>query len=452
MQRLLSLGHFLSFAILLISYNVTAIVLRELPHAPEARSIISRFNRRSADFSTLNLKSAESFTWGGAFQPIWTSIVANLLTPSAVSQSYHAVVANLTVYTPDFQENIISLQRFKSLLQSVNCTQESIDLKFKDDAALQHAKTTWDWVNTAENYTFILVADTRDCGWNDHRMPFIVSELRFNEKENAAHLAAKASTWQNATHTYTLQVGSLENPSSKLRRQLGGENINRELSVGFDYKLPVRAAEFIAPFYDYKLGVKMDCDDCGTQGRFDMALHLEHMFGVPTKVQASMRPRGVGARMAPRLTVIANFTRAPRSLLERDWPPLPLDGVSIPGGVLSIEPELLFNAGVEFGPLVGSGSLSGGTMVSLEDSEHVTLDLLGAFPYTQSKWAPTIRPRSLILDSKMTGDLRMYAKGRLHINAKSLGQEYDIGISLTPSVTASIEGIACTYSILTKTS
>jgi hypothetical protein len=380
--------------------------------------------------------------------PIWTSVTATLLTPSPVSQTYHAVLANLTVYMPDVHENIVSLQRFKSLLQTVNCTQESIDLKFKDGATLQYAKKTWDWVNTAKKHTFVLVADTKDCGWNDHRTPFSVTELWFDEKENAAHLTAKASTWQDAAHTYTLQVGSLENPSPKSKRQLGGENIHRELSVGFDYKLPFPAFEFIGPILGYKTGVKMDCDDCKTHGRFEMGLHIEHTFGVPTKVLAALKPRGVGARMAPRLTITGNFTNTTKSLLERDWPPIPMDGVSIPGGVLSIEPELLFNAGVEMTPIQGSGSLSGGTMMTLADSEHVTVDLLGAFPYAQSKWEPKIIPRPLVLDSKLSGDVRMFGKGKLHINTKSFGQEYDIGISLTPSVSAKIEGIAGKHSTI----
>jgi hypothetical protein len=351
------------------------------------------------------------------------------------------------VYMPDSQENIVSLQKFKGLLRSVECTRESIDFRFKDDTTLEYAKTTWDWVNAAENHTFVLVADTGDCGWNEHRLPFIVSNLHFNEQETAAHLTAKASTWQDAIHTYSLQVGSLGNPSAKLKRQIGDANISRELSVPFVYKVPIPAFEFMAPVFDYLTKVKVDCEDCGSYGSFEIGLHFESKLGIPTRAQASLKPRGVGLTMAPRLTLMGNLTVTPFTLMERTWPAQALQGITIPGGVLSIEPELIYSGGLEVGPFTGSASMSGGTMMTLDDSEHATFDLLGASVYTQSTWKPTLRPRNLILDTKFIIDAKMLAKAKLHINAKGLGQEYELGFSLITTALAKTENIACKFSV-----
>jgi hypothetical protein len=60
-------SHFLSYFILLYTYSVNAIVLQELPHAPESNwlSVANKAFRRSADYSALNLRSTETFTWGG---------------------------------------------------------------------------------------------------------------------------------------------------------------------------------------------------------------------------------------------------------------------------------------------------------------------------------------------------------------------------------------------------
>jgi hypothetical protein len=364
------------------------------------------------------------------------------------SQTYHAVLANLTVYTPDSQENIISLQRFKGLLKSVECTRDTIDLKFKDDAAREYAQGTWDWVNSSNNHTFVLVADTNDCGWNDHRQPFVVSNLRFDQKDNVAHLTAKASTWQDAVHSYTLQVGTMENPSTKLRRQFGDININRELSLPFGYKLPVAAIEFVTPLFNYKMGVKLDCEDCGTQGSFEIGLHLETTLGIATRVQASLKPHGVGARLVPKLTLSGNITEGPMKLMEKTYPALPIDGITVPGGVLNINPEILYTVNAEVGPLVGSAAISGGTVMTVDDSEHVKIDLLSASPYVQSEWTPKFTARNWVIDNRVTADVRVTGKAKLLINAKTMGKEYDLGLSLIPRASVKIEGVACKFPIV----
>jgi hypothetical protein len=439
-----NLSRFLSSLILLCSCSVTAIVLQELPHASENSwlSVANKAVRRSADYSTLNLRNSETFTWGGKSIVMFIAVPGLLSAPPA-SQTHHAVLANLTVYMPDSQENIISLQRFKSLLRSVECTQEAIDFRFKDDTALQYAKATWDWVNVAENHTFVLVADTRDCGWNDHRVPFIVSNLHFNEQEIAAHLTAKASTWRDATHTYTLQVGNLAYPLTKVKRQVGDINVNREFSIPFVYKLPIPAFEFVAPLFDYQAAVKVDCEDCGTRGSFEIGLHLESQLGIPLRAQASLKPRGVEARIAPRLTLAGNLTSTPFKLMERTWPAIALQGITVPGGILDIAPELIFSGGMDIGPFTGSGSISGGTIMALDDSEHATIDLLGASPYTQSSWTPNLRPRNVILDMKVAVETKMTLKAKLHMNTKALGSEYDLGVSIITTASAKTQPIAC---------
>jgi hypothetical protein len=334
---------------------------------------------------------------------------------------------------PDAQENIISLQRFRGLLKSVECTQESISLGFKDGEAFEYAKGTWEWVNQADNHTFVLVAGTGDCGWNTYRVPFIVSNLKFDEKENSALVVAKASKWEEATHTYTLRVGSIPKPSAKFRRQLGSEgNYNPEMSFGFDYKFAIPTQERMYPVKGKNISVTLDCDDCGTHGRFTLSLYMETILSVPTKMQASFRPHGVSARIVPKLTLATNIS-SNYKLFDKQWPPIPMEAVTIPGGVVDIVPHMSYRASADAGPLTASASLSGGTVMTLDDSANISLDLLGTSGSMLSQkgsFTPDIKARQWILEGKAVGELKMKATGRLGLAAKALGMCDDSMISL----------------------
>jgi gas vesicle protein len=117
--------------------------------------------------------------------------------------------SRLSVEMPGDDEHILSMRKFKGMTKSIICRDKSIEIAFYDDNTFEYAKKVWDWVNGADNHTFVMVADPRDCGWNDHRVPFLISTLDYNESANVALLAAERSNWATAAHTYDLVIGSV---------------------------------------------------------------------------------------------------------------------------------------------------------------------------------------------------------------------------------------------------
>ena len=119
---------------------------------------------------------------------------------------------------PGDAENVLSMERFKYMTTSVSCTDNSMDITFTDDDTFEHAKAVWDWVNGADNHSFVMVAGSGDCGWNDYRVPFTVFDIEYDEEANHAHLIANASNWQDAVHSFTLDIGHVKAPEGTTKR------------------------------------------------------------------------------------------------------------------------------------------------------------------------------------------------------------------------------------------
>jgi hypothetical protein len=144
---------------------------------------------------------------------------------------------------PGANENIITISKFRGMLKSTQCTNTSMDMTFKDANSFQYAKKTWDWVNGADNHSFVMVANAGDCGWNTYRIPFVITTLTFDDKAYTAHLNASASDWASVAHTYELTVGSLPTaPVSKLRKRFGTITYDKDLTVNFEHPFPISSA------------------------------------------------------------------------------------------------------------------------------------------------------------------------------------------------------------------
>lgn len=76
---------------------------------------------------------------------------------------------------PGDHENILSMEKFAGMLTSVECTPQDMTLGFEDDTSFVYAQKVWDWVNGADNHTFLMVAGKGDCGNNAYRIPYLVS-------------------------------------------------------------------------------------------------------------------------------------------------------------------------------------------------------------------------------------------------------------------------------------
>ncbi|KAE9976633.1 hypothetical protein EG328_002531 [Venturia inaequalis] len=142
--------------------------------------------KRGDDHSHLDLANHEEFTW---------------MVPES-----ETVGANLTVRMPGDNENILSMARFRGMTKNIQCGDKSMEITFYDNSTFQYAMSVWDWVNGADNHTFVMVAEPGDCGQHEDRTLFKISSVQ-SKKENVAVLGAQKTDWATAAHTYDFRAG-----------------------------------------------------------------------------------------------------------------------------------------------------------------------------------------------------------------------------------------------------
>lgn len=303
------------------------------------------------------------------------------------------------------------MERFKDMTAAVNCTQSSMDITFKDDQTFKYAKAVWDWVNGADNHSFVMVAGTGDCGWNGHRVPFTIFEIDYDEKANTAHLTANASDWKSAIHSYTLDVGQLSNPQGPVKR---GDH-KKDVTIDFNHDFPINYTSLSAPPY----GITLACLSCATFGKFIISAHLKTEFFIPTDVTFGIQPRGVSMEIDPKIILSGDII--PDKTFQARLFTIPIEGITIPGGILDLGPEIQFNAGVTVGPLQGAAGISSGVNIAIPDGATATVDVLDS-DLQQSGWNPVVTTKDVTLDARLTGAVRAFINAEVVLAAEAFGQ------------------------------
>ncbi|MCJ1424039.1 hypothetical protein MMC29_001926 [Sticta canariensis] len=237
---------------------------------------------------------------------------------------------------PGEAENILSMEKFYPLLKSVNCTQDRITLAFKDDKAFAYAQKVWDWVNGADDHAFVMVAGLGDCGWNSHRQPFTVTSIAYDEGLNTARLTAKLTDWRTIAHTYDLTVGHVPPTDSRLPARDLSKNLALDISTSFPFTVKIE---------ENGLTSELECSECGTTGKINFELKISTKLAVPTGASIIISPNSVSAKAELKLTESGELSK--EFSKEKNILTLPLDSITIPGGIVNIGPNLDIAVGFE---------------------------------------------------------------------------------------------------------
>jgi len=307
-----------------------------------------------------------------------------------------ASMANFTVSMFGDHENILSLEKFGTFLSSIECTNTSVTLTFKDSGAFSYAEQQWNWVNS-DNRSFILV----------------------DNSTRTISLAAIASKWSEVAHTSELWVGGASNPPPS---RFAERDFAQSFSLNFQHTLPTISWNFPIPFDN--ISATVSCPDCGTYGSFDLVFHFKTVFWVPDSVDLTLSPKGVSADFTPSVHFTASLTdkiTSPLVLLGK----IPIDGISIPGGVLDLGPEIVINAGASIGPLVGETTLSGGVKVSLSNSADLEIGLTSP-SFQASGWDPIIDHVPLSISADIRGSVDVFLQISTQLSLEALGMSLEL--------------------------
>lgn len=320
------------------------------------------------------------------------------------------MLANFTVYMPGDAENIVTMERFYGMLKSVNCTEQEMTLAFKDDATFAYAQRVWDWVNGAENHTFVMVAGVGDCEWNRRRQPFNVSSIAYDEDRNIARLKARLTEWAMLAHSYDLDVGHVPMTDSRLPVRDISQDLSLDTSSAFPFLFKLTRNEVSSAF---------ECAKCSITGKINMELKVSQTLFVPTGASIRISPQGVSANAELKLTGSGSLT-APFGW-EKSVAKIPLNSFTIPG-IVNIGPNLDISVGFEISALEGSASITGGATASLKDSAIVEVDVLNFVKNEFSGWVPVLEPLPIVVDAKLTGGVQIYAMPAVKLVAEVMGR------------------------------
>ncbi|KAL9095717.1 MAG: hypothetical protein Q9165_002149 [Trypethelium subeluteriae] len=404
---------FTSLCLLLFLPNAYTLVLKPVkPTIGDGTSI------KRAALSNLELQNATDFYWGA-------------------SGDSDALLANFTVYTPDDDEGILPMETFSDLLSSVECNDTSVQLTFKDDESFHDAQDAWDWVNTHDNRSFVLVAGPGDCGLNADREPFQVDNIAYNVPEKTVSLSGNAQNWTSAAHTYNLHVGHISTQTPAVSRRA---DYSKDWTVDFNHELSNGSISLSKGGFS----IGLESDGSGTTGEFDFELDVQTSWLELKAFTAKLQPKGVSATAKLSLAVSGDLpdTDFSKSVTILS---IPLDGIEIPGGILDIGPNLDIDLGITVGPLSGSAGVTGGMTVSISDNALLELDLLDSSNNQFSGWTPSVDILPWQANATVSGSVEVFTQPNLNLKAEILEHGYEIGLDLKmPYVNATLEAIVST--------
>ena len=307
-------------------------------------------------------------------------------------------------------------------------------MEFKDSRAFGYTQRGWQWVNDDDDRQLVLIAGRKHCGWNAHRTPFLVSSIVFDEPSLTAKLTGKASQWKKLFRNYELTVGNVEEPSGSSRRDWDPTG-----SLSFNHQIPLSKSIPVSG-----VSVDISCDGCETKGTFDFGAHIKSSdWGVPDAASLTLSPNGVSASFTPRLQLSGELSQNVTD--EYSLLTVPVNGISIPGGVLDLGPEIVFSFGYQFGPVQGSAGITAGVMLSLSDSAELEINLLDP-DMSAGGWTPQVEALPVKVDAKIEAGAEIYTKAEIQLSASLLDYGFEAGVNLRPYLGATISASSGKFS------
>lgn len=323
------------------------------------------------------------------------------------------MLGNLTVFMPGDNENILSMEKFKGMLTSVKCNRHGMTLAFEDDSSFAYAQRTWDWVNGADNHTFVMVAGQGDCGNNTHRLPYLVSTIAYDEESNTARLTATVGSWKDLLHSYELRVGSVPMSSDLgLAKREWTKEASLDMSANLNFKTEVETGP---------VSGELACDPCYTTGKMKFELVVEVRLNLQVNLHFQVAPQGVTAKATLALKVGSELKSEPITFKE-SMLKVPLSGISIPGDILTIGPVLDLSVGGELSAIEGSITVAAGATATLPDTAVLQADLLNPSNNKFSSWVPRIVKDDFTLKAQLSFSVQLFLEPALKLQAEALGE------------------------------
>ena len=304
------------------------------------------------------------------------------------------------------------MEKFEPMLDSVECTASGVNLKFIDDETFAYAQRVWDWVNGADNHTFLMVAAAGDCGTNTYRVPYLVSSIHYDEGLNTAQLTATTDDWKNLVQSYELHVEKVPVPPERRLKTRDAQD-SKAFSVAktFPFQVKVEAGPLVG---------ELECADCGLAGSLNVEMHIK--FGIPDVIDSAifrLKPQGIKAQAHPKLTLGAQHKKQFEWDMSVFPEPIPLYAITLADFIrLGVFNDV--KVGVELTSFEGKISIQSGATATIPDTASLEIDFKKLEPPKTSSWTPKIDVAPLKITGQVAAGFQLFVMPQLKLEASAL--------------------------------
>jgi len=303
---------------------------------------------------------------------------------------------------PDQQ--IIDMEKFSDELTFAHCA-ENMTLRFRSEATFQAVIQSWNWVNSNDARSFVIVGEPDNCNSGDIRDPWLVSQASFDTNTLTAYLDATLKTWGEVADSYTLEFGNMVSPS---RKRYLEASLEGAFHVDLGSKWPSSLIDKGNDIFKFTA----DCVTCGTQGTLSFGGHIEgnSRDGI-TKVAVSATPRGVRADV--NLDIIlsgAYHFLGTEEFATNSWEliriPLPAGWV-IPR-LITVGPTAGVNVGYSLESIEGEAKLSTGMSAIIPEGSSAEINLYSTPRFSHSGWIPEFEFKPVRVEAEVTAKAKIW--------------------------------------------
>ncbi|PGG99831.1 hypothetical protein GX51_06123 [Blastomyces parvus] len=342
--------------------------------------------KRADDLTQLDPRAIETILWG-----------------SKVQDGTSFAMANMTLYT-ETGELIISLERFRPMLKSLQCGSKMV-LPFTSKANFEYAIRAWKWVNEDETHKFIMIADDPSCGRPNERVPYLIHDADYDEKNFIAYLYGEEKKWEEVARTFDLEFGSADipDPSQSLHKRLGTFGFSKKVNL----PIKKRFNGNIINIKDPLGSMRLDCVDCGTSGRFQAQMKIKVKWLKPKEVSLTISPDNVRGDLGLKLTTKRRIPGRFSLSQSKKLLTVPVWGTSIKG-IGEVGFMFKLSLGISTSNHKGDAKMKFGSVAKLKNSAIARVNLAKASDQKFSGWAPTFSAKPFSLNSKYKGSANVY--------------------------------------------
>jgi len=330
-------------------------------------------------------------------------------------------------------ETILDLERFDDEVEIVSCTdhdevvdeREPMTLRFRDPDDYQTAFAAWDWVNKADERSFILIESSNECGTPGRRRTWRVQSMGEGSHGLTMNLKIEPQSWKDSLKDYELKWGEQIPVPLQRRWDFGLPDVGK--SFGFDFSVAHPFPTQIFSETAGKVGMDLVCNECGTQGSLSFSGEVRGTITGLTKASATIRPKGISAAVNLGMKLSADSSALGFPAFSKHWTlatiPVPNAGFSIPH-ILTLGPNIQINAGFELNQIRAAAMISSGVTATIPDSSVASIDLMSKKQLDVSGWKPTFDFKPLTVSAELEAQAEFFIEAAAAISLLILGMPF----------------------------